>query len=126
MQSILNGKKLILASGSPRRQELLEYSGIIPFDKRVKEIDETFSPDMDITQVASFLAREKAMAFNDIDGDDWLDNIPQGTLVAMQGRHGTLEDFDKQYPLRKTYFLDEVELEDPETEYERFMKIGVK
>ena len=63
---------------------------------------------------------------NDIDGDDWLDNIPQGTLVAMQGRHGTLEDFDKQYPLRKTYFLDEVELEDPETEYERFMKIGVK
>jgi hypothetical protein len=35
-------------------------------------------------------------------------------------------EFDKQFPLRKTYFLDEVELEDPETEYERFMKIGVK
>jgi len=63
---------------------------------------------------------------NDIKGDDWLKNIPKGTLVAMQGRHGTLEDFDKKYPLRKTYFLDEVELEDPETEYERFMKIGVK
>ena len=63
---------------------------------------------------------------NDIDGDDWLKNIPKGTLVAMQGRHGTLEEFDKKYPLRKTYFLDEVELEDPETEYERFMKIGVK
>jgi len=63
---------------------------------------------------------------NDIDGDDWLKNIPRGTLVAMQGRHGTLEEFDKRYPLRKTYFLDEVELEDPETEYERFMKIGVK
>ena len=63
---------------------------------------------------------------NDIDGDDWLNNIPKGTLVAMQGRHGTLEEFDKQYPLRKTYFLDEVELKDPETEYERFMKIGVK
>jgi len=63
---------------------------------------------------------------NDINGDDWLKNIPKGTLVAMQGRHGTLEEFDKQFPLRKTYFLDEVELEDPETEYERFMKIGVK
>ena len=63
---------------------------------------------------------------NDIDGDDWLKNIPKGTLVAMQGRHGTLEEFDKKYPLRKTYFLDEVEIEDPETEYERFMKIGVK
>ena len=63
---------------------------------------------------------------NDIEGDDWLKNIPEGTLVAMQGRNGTLEEFDKQYPLEKTYFLDEVELEDPETEYERFMKIGVK
>jgi len=63
---------------------------------------------------------------NDIDGDDWLKNIPEGTLVAMQGRNGTLEEFDKQYPLDKTYFLDEVELKDPETEYERFMKIGVK
>jgi hypothetical protein len=63
---------------------------------------------------------------NDINGDDWLKNIPEGTLVAMQGRNGTLEEFDKQYPLDKTYFLDEVELEDPETEYERFMKIGVK
>ena len=63
---------------------------------------------------------------NDIEGDDWLKNIPKGTLVAMQGRNGTLEEFDKQYPLDKTYFLDEVELEDPETEYERFMKIGVK
>jgi 5'-nucleotidase len=63
---------------------------------------------------------------NDIDGDDWLKNIPEGTLVAMQGRHGTLEEFDKQYPLSKTHFLDEVELEDPETEYERFMKIGIK
>ena len=63
---------------------------------------------------------------NDIEGDDWLKNIPEGTLVAMQGRNGTLEEFDKQYPLNKTYFLDEVELEDPETEYERFMKIGVK
>ena len=63
---------------------------------------------------------------NDIDGDNWLKNIPAGTLVAMQGRHGTLEEFDKKYPLSKTYFLDEVELEDPETEYERFMKIGIK
>jgi hypothetical protein len=63
---------------------------------------------------------------NDIDGDDWLKNIPKGTLVALQGRHGTLIEFDKKYPLRKTYFLDEVELEDPETDYERFMKIGVK
>ena len=83
MQSILNGKKLILASGSPRRQELLEHSGIIPFDKRVKEIDETFSPDMDVTQVASFLAREKAMAFDDIADDEVY--ITADTIVLCEG-----------------------------------------
>ncbi len=70
MQSILNGKKLILSSGSPRRKELLELSGITPYDKRVKEIDETYSPEMDVTQVASFLAREKAMAFDHIADDE--------------------------------------------------------
>ncbi len=84
MQSILNNKKLILASGSPRRQELLEYSGIIPFDKRVKEIDEIFSPDMDITQVASFLAREKAMVFDDIAEDEVY--ITADTIVICEGK----------------------------------------
>ncbi len=70
MQSILNGKKLILSSGSPRRQELLENSGLIPYDKRVREIDESFSSEMDVYQVASFLAREKAMAFDTIEDDE--------------------------------------------------------
>lgn len=70
MQSILNGKKLILASGSPRRQELLENSGIIPFEKRVKEIDESFSPEMEVTQVASYLAKKKALAFESVAPDE--------------------------------------------------------
>lgn len=83
MQSILNGKKLILASGSPRRKELLEHSGIIPFDKRVKEIDESFSPEMDVTQVASFLAREKAMAFDIIAEDEVY--ITADTIVLCNG-----------------------------------------
>lgn len=84
MQSILNGKKLILASGSPRRQELLEHSGIIPFDKRVKEIDESFSPELDVTQVASFLAREKAMAFDEIADDEVY--ITADTIVLCEGK----------------------------------------
>lgn len=84
MQSILNGKKLILASGSPRRKELLENSGIIPFDKRVKEIDESFSADMDVTQVAAYLAREKAMAFDDISMDEIY--LTADTIVLCDGK----------------------------------------
>jgi len=84
MQSILNGKKLILSSGSPRRQELLENSGIIPFDKRVKEIDESFSPEMEVTQVASFLAREKAIVFDEIKEDEVY--ITADTVVICDGK----------------------------------------
>ena len=57
MQSILNGKRLILASGSPRRKELLMDSGIIPHDIRVRKIDESFDSTMEVTQVASYLAK---------------------------------------------------------------------
>lgn len=84
MQSILNGKKLILSSGSPRRQELLENSGIIPYAKRVKEIDESFSSDMEVTQVASFLAREKAMAFDHIAEDEI--HLTADTIVLCEGK----------------------------------------
>ena len=84
MQSILNGKKLILSSGSPRRQELLENSGLIPHDKRVKEIDESFSDDMDVSQVASFLAREKAMAFDTIADDEVY--LTADTVVIHNGK----------------------------------------
>ena len=70
MQSILNDKKLILASGSPRRKELLTHSGITPYKMRVREIDESFDMNMDVTQVAPYLARKKAMVFDDINGDE--------------------------------------------------------
>lgn len=84
MNTILNGKKLILSSGSPRRKELLESSGLIPNDIRVKEIDESFSSEMDVMQVASFLAREKAMAFEEIAKDDIY--ITADTVVIFNGK----------------------------------------
>jgi hypothetical protein len=63
---------------------------------------------------------------NDIEGTGWLENIPEGTLVAIQSRRGTLESFDKLYPLSRTFFLNKMELDDPEEKYTRFMKIGVR
>lgn len=54
-------RKLILASASPRRQELLREAGI-PFVVHATEVDETPLPGEDAQQCALRLAREKALA----------------------------------------------------------------
>ena len=70
---------------------------------------------------------------NDIKGERWFDRIPEGILVAVQSRNNvdtpkyqTLKELDQEFFLTDTLFLDELTLEDPETQYQRFMKIGVK
>jgi len=62
----LEGKRIILASQSPRRQELLQGLGI-DFEIVVKEdIDEDFSPSMPFGDVPVFLAQKKASAYQDL------------------------------------------------------------
>lgn len=65
--------------------------------------------------------------------DKWFQNIPSGTLVAMQARdhdpdvqYHSLRDIDRRFPLAQTLYQGELKLQDPETQYHRFMKIGVK
>lgn len=68
----------------------------------------------------------------DIEGMDWFDRIPAGTVVALQGRdnvetgYDSLKEFDLKFPLSKTLTLNEIKLKDPETEYSRFTKVGIK
>ncbi|MCB0587738.1 MAG: septum formation protein Maf [Phaeodactylibacter sp.] len=54
-------KKLILASQSPRRRQLLEQAGFT-FEVKTKPIDESFPEDMPVDEVAGYLARRKAHA----------------------------------------------------------------
>ncbi len=74
---------------------------------------------------------------NDISNTQWLDNVPPGSVVAIQGRdgqpdnpdnlHQTLESFDSAYPLAETMVLDTVELKGADgLAYKRFMKIGIR
>jgi hypothetical protein len=72
---------------------------------------------------------------NDILGSKWLENIPAGTVVALQGKNHqersngieTLTDFNNEYPLSKTLFVGELEVKDVEgNPYDRFMKIGYR
>jgi septum formation protein len=54
--------KIVLASKSPRRQELLKNIGITEFDIRVPEADESFPAGLTPQQVVEHISRVKAEA----------------------------------------------------------------
>ncbi len=54
-------KRIILASQSPRRKQLLEWAEV-PFEIIVKETDESFPPSLPVEEVAMHIARQKALA----------------------------------------------------------------
>ena len=53
--------KIILASQSPRRKQLLEWAEV-PFEVVVNETDERFPPGLTPEEVAIYIARNKALA----------------------------------------------------------------
>ena len=53
--------KIILASQSPRRKQLLEWAEV-PFEIVVQETDERFPPGLHPEEVAVYIARNKAIA----------------------------------------------------------------
>jgi len=53
--------KIILASQSPRRKQLLEWAEV-PFEIIVSDTDERFPPGLTPEEVAIFIARKKALA----------------------------------------------------------------
>lgn len=56
-------KKIILASKSPRRQELLEKMGLA-FAVRLIDVDESFPPHLSPEDIAQFIAEAKASAYS--------------------------------------------------------------
>lgn len=54
--------KLILASNSPRRRQLLTDLGL-PYEIRLREVDESFPAHLRRAEVAEYLARHKAAAY---------------------------------------------------------------
>ena len=62
LKNRLKSKNLILASGSPRRQELLKTLGV-PFEIRIKEIDEVYPKHLKKSEISDYLAQLKSNAF---------------------------------------------------------------
>ncbi|MBK8787484.1 MAG: septum formation protein Maf [Chitinophagaceae bacterium] len=54
-------QKIILASQSPRRKQLLEWAEV-PFDIVVKETDESYPENVSLDEIAVHIARNKALA----------------------------------------------------------------
>lgn len=74
--------KLILASNSPRRKELLAGLGL-PFEVRVlQDIDESYPDDLPVSEVALYIAGKKADAYRTIVNDDDL-IITADTVVIV-------------------------------------------
>ncbi len=78
--------KIILASQSPRRQELLKQLNI-PFELKIKEdVEEVFSEDMPINEVPEFLAKLKAKPFEqDLKNNSYL-VITADTVVVCNNQ----------------------------------------
>jgi septum formation protein len=84
MLSNLKKYHIILASKSPRRQELLRGMGV-EFEIQTKETDESFPSDMLLDEVPKFLSLQKSLAFSDeeLPADYLL--ITSDTVVICEG-----------------------------------------
>lgn len=81
----LNKYKILLASKSPRRKELLGMLDV-PFEIHVKEgIDESYPSDMPAVEVAEYLSRLKGNAYAE-DIKDFEMVITADTIVILDGK----------------------------------------
>ena len=97
----LENIKLILASGSPRRQEFFKNLDLV-FEIRLKEIQEIFPETLQRLEITDYLAQLKAAAF---DGE-LLDNellITSDTLVWLNGKAlGKPVNYDDAFQMLQT------------------------
>ena len=102
--------QIVLASGSPRRRELLQRIGITDFDVRVPQTEENFPEGLSPSEVVEYISREKAASAAKLctaeeivitaDTMVFLDQARLGKprdeadalrmLTALQGRHHTV------------------------------------
>ena len=77
--------EVVLASGSPRRQQLLAEMDI-PFRVETKPVEETFPQDLSPEKAAAYLCRLKSRAFTDKDLKKNTLLITADTIVALENR----------------------------------------
>ncbi len=75
-------RRIILASNSPRRRQLMEGLDI-PFEVMVlPDIEESYPDDMPAKEIAEYIAREKAEPYKSVMEDNWLVITADTTVVV--------------------------------------------
>ena len=75
-------QKIILASQSPRRKQLLEWAKVT-FEIVVQETDESYPEDYDMGRTAIHIARNKALAVKQIRGTE-IPILAADTIVVLK------------------------------------------
>lgn len=80
----LKGKRIILASGSPRRQQFFRDLDL-DFEIRLKEIEEIYPPELKAYEITDYLAVLKSTAFDsELEENDIL--VTSDTIVWHDGK----------------------------------------
>ena len=77
--------RIVLASVSPRRRELLERIGVTDFDVRVPEVEESFPEGLTAPQIVAYISKEKADAAAKLCAPDEI-VITADTMVFLDDR----------------------------------------
>lgn len=77
-------QKIILASQSPRRTQLLEWAEV-PFEVLVKETDESYPENLSIEEIAIHIARNKALAVKQ-SNNIVIPILAADTMVVLQNK----------------------------------------
>ncbi|MEP7279527.1 MAG: Maf family nucleotide pyrophosphatase [Bacteroidota bacterium] len=77
-------ERIVLASQSPRRKQLLEWAEV-PFDVIIRETDELYPSDLPAEEVPVYIARNKALAVKE-ELTHPRTILAADTVVVLQGR----------------------------------------
>lgn len=101
LKELLKEYKIILASGSPRRQQFFKDLDL-DFEIRLKDIEEIYPPTLKAAEITNFLAELKANAFsNELSQNEIL--ITSDTIVWQNGiALGKPKDYDDAFQILKS------------------------
>ena len=77
--------RIILASQSPRRRQLLGQIGLTDFDILVPDADESYDPSLTPQEIVSSISRKKAEAARTLAGDSDAVILAADTMVFLDG-----------------------------------------